>query len=465
MLLINDLSYTYPGEKTAAVSGASLHVHAGECVCLIGHSGCGKTTLLLLIKGLLHEGIVSGNIKYGDRFHPGEMSLAGLGLVFQNSETQLLCATVFDEVAFGPENLCLQPSEINARIYESLSAVNLLHFGNRNVERFSAGQKQRICIASVLSMRPDVILLDEPTSQLDRKGKKDLCAVLSNLKERGIAIIMAEHNIEPFSEIVDRYCLMEKGKIIRFLDSPPEKYPGAQQFRSAVDPATGNRARKDPIISADRISVSYPGSGTIIRDLSLTVMPGELIHILGENGSGKSTLLKTISGALQADSGSLRVRGKLSPKAGDLLGTVALLLQNPQRQLFEDTVFEEVAFTLKRLNHTKEDIDYRVKSALELCEATHLAARFPLTLSFGEQHRIALASVIAPEPKVLLLDEPCAGLDHDQRLRLLKILANLCREKGTAIVIASHDPIPAPDWPDRTLVMEGGTIVAGEASA
>jgi len=143
---------------------------------------------------------------------------------------------------------------------------------------------------------------------------------------------------------------------------------------------------------------------------------------------------------------------------GEQLGTVALLFQNPQRQLFEDTVADEVAFTLKRLKLPKEDIERRVQSALAVCEAAHLSGRLPLTLSFGEQHRVALASVIAPEPGLILLDEPFAGLDPTQRLRLLKILALLRKEKGTAIVIASHDPLPDMEWADRIVVMENGRI-------
>jgi energy-coupling factor transport system ATP-binding protein len=169
-----------------------------------------------------------------------------------------------------------------------------------------------------------------------------------------------------------------------------------------------------------------------------------------------------LAGALQPDAGALRVEETNFPKAGGLLGTVALLFQNPQRQLFEDTVYDEVAFTLKRLKLQQEEIDRRVKSALTACEATHLTDRLPLTLSFGEQHRVALASVIAPDPKLLLLDEPFAGLDPAQRLRLLKILSSIRADRGTAVVIASHDPLPDPDWADRTLVMENGRIVCGE---
>jgi energy-coupling factor transporter ATP-binding protein EcfA2 len=462
MLHVNNLSYTYPGVENQAISNISLHLNSAECVCIAGHSGCGKSTLLMAMKGLLHDGALSGNITFGERDSSETVSLAALGLVFQNPESQLLCATVYDEVAFGPENLRLQPSEINRRIVEALAAVGLLEFGNRNVERFSAGQKQRLSIASVLSMHPDVILLDEPTSQLDRKGKQDLCAVLRHLKNQGMAIIIAEHNIEPFLELIDRYYLMDCGTIIEVLETPPENYRYGQHKEFAEGRIHTATHPCDPLVSAEGLCVSYPGSGSIIQDLSLNIMAGELVHIFGENGSGKSTLLKAFAGSLRPDSGNLRVEGTHFPRAGGLLGTVALLFQNPQRQLFEDTVYDEVAFSLKRLELPQEEIDRRVKSALVACEADHLTNRLPLTLSFGEQHRVALASVIAPDPRVLLLDEPFAGLDPAQRLRLLRILSSLRANRGTAVVIASHDPLPDPDWADRTLIMEAGRILYGK---
>jgi energy-coupling factor transporter ATP-binding protein EcfA2 len=462
MLQVNNLSYTYPGLEKPALSNISLHLNLAECVCIAGHSGCGKSTLLLAIKGLLQDGVLTGNITFGTRDSSEKLSLAALGLVFQNPESQLLCATVFDEVAFGPENLCLPTPEINRRIVEALTAVGLLKFGNRNVERFSAGQKQRLSIASVLSMHPDVILLDEPTSQLDRKGKQDLCAVLRYLKNQGMAIIIAEHNIEPFLELVDRFYLMDSGTISEVLDTPPDKYRYGHRKGFANGRVHRATPTCDPVVSAEGLCVSYPGSGTIIQDLSLTIMDGELVHIFGENGCGKSTLLKALAGSLRPDSGDLRVEGTTFPKAGGLLGSVALLFQNPQRQLFEDTVYDEVAFSLKRLELPQEEIDLRVKSALDACEADHLIDRLPLTLSFGEQHRVALASVIAPDPRVLLLDEPFAGLDPAQRLRLLRILSSLRSDRGAAVVIASHDPLPDPDWADRTLVMEAGRIVCGK---
>lgn len=465
MLTVSDLTYTYPGEEHPALTDISFRIAAGECVCFSGHSGCGKTTLLLALKGLLPEGELDGAFRSGDTPLTREEILSRFGLVFQNAETQLLCSTVYDEVAFGPENLCTPPAEINQRIIESLAAVDLLEFGNRNVERFSAGQKQRLCIASVYSMRPRILLLDEPTSQLDRKGRNDLLNVLNRLKAQGISIIIAEHNIEPFIGIIDRYYLMSDGTITDITDQPPGQYRCSHLHASAQ--AHNNRiaTSADPVFSAENLVFSYPGSEPILNNVTLSVLQGELVHLHGENGCGKSTLLKTLAGAIQPDTGCLSVCGEKSPKAGELLGKVALLFQNPQRQLFEDTVGEEVAFTMKRLKLPSEEIEQRVLSALTVCEALHLKERLPLTLSFGEQHRVALASVIAPNPDLILLDEPFAGLDPTQRLRLLKILAQLREERKTTIVIASHDPLPDMEWADRVITMQNGRIAVPEETA
>ncbi|MRR57925.1 MAG: ABC transporter ATP-binding protein [Deltaproteobacteria bacterium] len=461
MLEVTGLTYTYTGERLPALEDISFKVAPGECVCFCGHSGCGKTTLLLALKGLLREGTMAGEVRCGDGRPSGDDILSGFGLVFQNAESQLLCSTVFDEVAFGAENLCIPPGEINLRIVEALTAVNLLEFGNRNVERFSAGQKQRLCIASVLSMHPGVLLLDEPTSQLDRKGRNDLLAVMRRLKGEGISIVIAEHNIEPFVGLIDRYYLMSGGTITDVLDQSPEQYRCEHLNGSADHHRHGTAITGTTVVAAENLSVSYPGSKNILTDVSLSVMKGELVHLHGENGCGKSTLLKTIAGAISPDSGKLRVEDREYPKMGELLGTVAILFQNPQRQLFEDTVADEVAFTLKRLKLSKEELECRVQTALADCEASHLSDRLPLTLSFGEQHRVALASVIAPDPALILLDEPFAGLDPTQRLRLLKILAKLRDERGTSIVIASHDPLPDMNWADRIVVMENGRIENG----
>ncbi len=457
MLKVSNLSYSYPEESAPALSGISLYAGAGECICITGHSGCGKTTLLLAIKGLLHEGTVTGTVSVEAPGDPTEANRDAVGIVFQNAEAQILCATVAEEIAFGPENLCVPPDEIRERIGRSMAAVNLKGFENRNVERLSAGQKHRLTIASVLSMNPGVLLLDEPTSQLDAAGKAELAQVLKELKQRGYVLLIAEHNLDPFTDIVDRYLLMDKGRVVQVSNQVPVNF---DQFKGNgyEKDFCGSNTGKQPAITADMLCLSYPDMGTVLRNISLSVPAGERIHLFGQNGSGKSSFLRCMAGVIKPDSGSIRVAGISLPGQTHLVGKVGFLFQNPQRQLFENTVYDEVAFSLKRLRLAPGEIRRHVMEALAVCEADHLSGRLPLSLSFGEQHRVALASVLAPQPAVLLLDEPFSGLDLGQRYRLLKILADLRGKYSTTVLIASHDPLPDPDWADRIITLETGTI-------
>ena len=460
MLVVKSLSYTYPGSGAPALSDVSLGARAGECVCITGPSGCGKTTLLLAMKGLLHAGTLQGEVAVDVPGASGEHLRTDVGLVFQNAESQILCSTVAEEVAFGPENLCVPPHEIRERIRGALEDVRLTGFESRNVERLSAGQKHRLAIASVLSMRPRVLLLDEPTSQLDATGKSELAAVLRHLKTLGYVLVIVEHNLEPFGELADRYLVMENGRILEVSDRIPPRYAQSRSPGAAPDaPRRAGAGRGDvPCVVAEDLCLSYPGVGEVLRGVGLAISRGERVHLHGQNGSGKSTLLACVAGAIEPDSGSIRVAGRKVTGRNGLFGTVGYLFQNPQRQLFENTVFEEVAFSLKRLRLPEPAVHRHVMDALEVCEASHLAARLPLSLSFGEQHRVALASVIAPRPAVLLLDEPFSGLDLAQRHRLLEILARWNEKESTTVLIASHDPLPARGWPDRVLTLEGGAL-------
>jgi energy-coupling factor transport system ATP-binding protein len=212
------------------------------------------------------------------------------------------------------------------------------------------------------------------------------------------------------------------------------------------------------VLAARGVEVTYPGVGPVLRGVDLEVAPDERLHVGGRNGGGKSTLLACLAGAIEPDAGTVEVAGRRVDRRASLVGTVGFLLQNPQRQLFEETVAAEVAFSLKRLRLAASEVERRVAQALDLCEAGHLARRLPLSLSFGEQHRVALASALAPGPRVLLLDEPFSGLDMAQRLRLLRILASLRERHGTAVVIASHDPVLDPAWPDRIVTLQEGRL-------
>lgn len=455
VLTIRSLAYTYPGASAPALTEVSCAVRPGECVCLTGNSGCGKTTLLLAIKGLLRGGTRAGSVDVAVPPNGDGWSVP-VGLVFQNPESQILCTTVEEEVAFGPENLCVPPAEIARRIRTSLRGVGLDGCEARHVERFSAGQKQRLTIASVLSTAPSLLLLDEPTSQLDGQGKRELCDLLGGLKRQGYTIMMTEHDPGPFSAIIDRYLFMEGGRIVgESATLPDQTAPPARPID--LRPTDGLAA-----VTATGLSLAYPETGAALTDVSFRVERGERIHLFGRNGTGKSTLLRCLAGLESPDSGTISMAGIDSPRPEMLPGKVGYLFQNPARQLFAESVEDEVAFTLRRLGHGRRETGQMVAEALALCGIAHLAERAPLTLSFGEQHRVALAAVVAPRPEVLLLDEPFAGLDMPHRLAFLAILAGMSERFGTTVIIASHDELPDEGWAHRTLMLNGGFLVEAE---
>jgi len=455
VLTINSLAYTYPGASTAALTDVSCSIGNGEFICLTGDSGCGKTTLLLAIKGLLRGGSYSEAITVA--VPPSEDGWSTpVGLVFQNAESQILCTTVAEEVAFGPENLCTPPEEIALRVRESLRAVGLDDCETRHVERFSAGQKQRLTIASTLSMKPGLLLLDEPTSQLDGKGKRDLCELLTGFKRQGYTIIMAEHDPRPFTGIIDRYLPIAGGRTGVSTAIMPDSERYEAKYSSKTEPAAV--AESHAVINVQEVCLSYKETGVALQQVSLVVMRGERIHLFGSNGAGKSSLLRCLTGLETPDSGTVELAGITDPHPEHLPGKVGVLFQNPSRQLFAESVYEEVAFTLRRMGASSQEIKRVVAEVLTLCGIGHLAERAPLTLSFGEQHRVALAAVVAPNPLVLLLDEPFAGLDFPQRLALLAILGEMPGRYGTTVVIASHDELPDQAWASRTLHLRGGHL-------
>lgn len=455
ILKIDGLNYSYPGTTAAALIDVSCAIRSGECVCLTGDSGCGKTTLLHAIKGLLRGGSYREAIKISVPTGDDGLSTP-IGFVFQNAESHILCSTAAEEVAFGPENLCVPPEEIALRTKSSLRAVGLAGYEARHVEQFSAGQKQRLTIASVLSMNPSLLLLDEPTSQLDSIGKKDLCELLAGFKNCGYTIIMAEHDPRPFITIIDRYLPIAGGVVGTATLTLPEAERYEQKTSATPQSVSANEA--SAAIDLRDVCLSYPETGAVLQQVNLNVMRGERIHLYGRNGAGKSSLLRCLTGLETPDSGTVELAGIANPRPHHLAGKVGIMFQNPSRHLFAESVYDEVAFTPERMIAPSLETARAVAEALSLCDISHLADRTPLTLSFGEQHRVALATVVAPRPEVLLLDEPFAGLDFPQRLALLNILAEMPGRYGTTIVIASHDELPDCSWADRTLILSGGQL-------
>ncbi len=343
----------------------------------------------------------------------------------------------------------------------ALRAVGLDGCETRHVERFSAGQKQRLTIASVLSMNPSLLLLDEPTSQLDSQGKQDLCELLTGFKRQGLYHNHGRARSAPLCNASSTaICPMAEGRIDAAATTVPE--PDRYAAKAAVIPQPAVADEAPVVIAVQGLCLSYPETGAALTEVNLKVRRGERVHLFGSNGAGKSSLLRCLAGLERPDSGTVELAGITNPRPEHLPGKVGVLFQNPSRQLFAESVHEEVAFSLRRLGYSRHETERVVAEALGLCGIGHLAERAPLTLSFGEQHRVALAAVVAPKPVVLLLDEPFAGLDFPQRLALLDILAEMPARYGTTVLIASHDELPDHNWADRTLNLNGGLL--GETS-
>ena len=451
-LEIRDYSYQYPGREAWALSHLSLSVKPGECICVSGPSGCGKSTLFLALKGLLKDGREKGVIRVGENNRR-----PSVGLVFQNAESHLLCTSVEDEVAFGPQNLGFSSREIETAVKKSLETVSLSGFDTRNVETLSAGQMHRLAIASVLSISPDILLLDEPTAQLDADGKSRLTELLSRLKAAGHTLLIADHELGSFEFLVDRFVFMDGGCLKGIDRQLPAEFSLFPPRRHGGMPSETGGTR-NPLLSVKGLFFSDDSGRTLFDDLNLSLYAGRLVFIYGQNGVGKSTLLKCMAGLIRPEVGSIEMAGARLPGLGKLFGKMGFLFQNPERQLFEDTVRDEVGFSLKRMGLSARDMETRIAEALEIFHVAHLKDHSPLTLSFGEQHRVALASVMAPRPEILMLDEPFAGLDFVRRKNILKILSRLRESRGTTVVIASHEFLPDETWADETFVLKEGRI-------
>ncbi len=443
-LCLIGFGYTWPGASRPGLAGVDLRVRPGECVWLGGASGAGKTTLLRAIAGVLPEaGCRSGRIhREGGR----------PALLFQNVETQLLCTTVGDEVAFGLELRGAPAHDRDRRVATALAALGLAEFRRRPVGDLSAGEKQRVILAALLALEPSLLLLDEPSSQLDEPGRRDLVASLRALKLRGHAILLADHVFAPYAELADRRISLKEGRLL------PAGGP-AEPMAAAGD--LPKLQRGDAALAIDRLRVRDAGGRELLRGVSLRVSPGERVHVYGANGSGKTTLLRAAAGLVQPAEGRVRMNGLRPNASARLAGRVGLLFQNPERNLFERSVQEEVAFALRRMRWPRRRIEARVEEVLDHCDLSRLRERSPLRLSFGEQHRVALASVLAPAPRVLLLDEPFAGLDLESRHRLLEVLAREQRRRQIAIVVASHDELPAVGWAHRRVKLANGELTHG----
>ena len=466
-----NVSYRYLESKDYAIKDVNLEIDKGEFVLITGRSGCGKSTLLKCLNGLIphsSQGEFKGDVivdGLNTKEHPIRVLAQKVGLVFQNPDEQIFSTKVINEVAFGCENLCLPREEILERVNWALEMVGMKEYINANTGELSGGQKQRIAIASVLALKPKIIALDEPLSQLDPKGVKEVLDVLKSLNREGYTIVLVEHRIHEVYNIVDRIVVMDNGKII--LDDEPEKVINNDLLRRLelrlpnmkLKPVEINPSR-EKVIEVRNVFFSYSKKKGeyVLKDINFDAYRGEIIAIIGNNGSGKTTFLQLIAGILKPTKGDVIVLGRNTKRYDcyKLAGLVGIVFQNPSLMLFCDTVFDEVTFGLKNLKI--KDFEKIAKKWLSIMELLEYSDHHPQTLSGGQRLRCAAASIFSMNPEIILLDEPTSGLDFMHIKKLMNVCIDLAK-MGKTIIFVTHDLEVALNYSNRIVGMKNGKIV------
>ena len=426
----------------------------------MGASGAGKSTLLQALAGLLDSSA-------GDR--EGELSVRGdAGLVLQDPETQLVMARAGDDVAFGLENHCVPTTEIWPRVHRVLADVRFPYSEDRATAALSGGEKQRLAIAGILALRPRVLLLDEPTANLDPDGARAVRDVIARVAERrDVAMVIVEHRVADVLPLVDRVIVIEAGAGV-VADGPPDEVfaregerlkrlgvwvPGAAP---AAPPRRTTRGR-EAIVARD-LTYLYPrGEARALDGVSATMRRGSALAITGPNGSGKSTLAMLLAGLLRPDRGEVRAFGedpsRLSAPA--LVRRIGTVFQDPEHQLVAARVDDELRVGPNAIGVAQDEIERRVGELLERLDLAKVARANPFTLSGGEKRRLSVGTALATAPGALVLDEPTFGQDRRTFAELLALLAEY-RDGGGAIAFASHDELFVDAFADERLRLEGG---------
>jgi energy-coupling factor transport system ATP-binding protein len=442
------VTYRYPGAASPSLGGLDLEIQPGLTL-VVGSSGGGKSTLLRLFNGLVpqfHGGRISGSARV-DGFDPLRTPIPRLaqsvGLVFQDVETQSVYGTVEREVAFGLENAAMPRARMHDRVEETLAGLSIGHLRGRRLTTLSGGERQRVQLAGVLALRPRIVALDEPTSQLDPEGAEAVLAACRGLARDERAVVVAEHRLETLLPAADRLLLVEGGRVSATTrEALGRSAPtGPRRFAAGVEIAWEMRD-----VTA---GPAGPRGPAVLDGVSLAGGAGEVVVVTGPNGSGKTTLLRTLAGLLPPLAGTVR-----RPK-----GRTAYLPQNPGALLHLPTVRAEVELTLRRTG-----ADGSADAMLAAFGLSGLHDRYPRDLSSGERQRAALAATLAGSPSLVLLDEPTRGMDAAARRSLAAAVRSLT-DGGSAVVLATHDTELAAELADRTISLRDGRAVEVVAAA
>ena len=454
MIHIQNVSFTYEQADTPSLKNINLSVKTGECVLLCGKSGCGKTTLIRLLCGMLpdfYNGAFTGSVsvKGIDPVTAPMYEIAKtVGTVFQNPRTQFYTVNTTSEIAFGCENFGMEPKLIQDRVYETADALHINSLLDRNIFQLSGGEKQKIAFASIYAVNPDIYVLDEPSSNLDNHAINELQSMLQFLKSHGKTIVIAEHRIRYLKELADRAVYMKEGQIEKeYTMQELDSMSIAERMETGIRPVSLG-GFSSIIKEQSESSGDIGGSASIqMKDVcfsytkykgqpSLTIPEacfpaGTVIAVTGNNGAGKSTLVSVVGGLLKNKKGTIRINGNIQ-SAKERLFVSYMVMQEVNHQLFTDSVKEEIVLGVKNPD------ERALNAVLTKMDIERLKDRHPMTLSGGQKQRVAIAAAVFCKKKILIFDEPTSGLDFFHMMQTAELIKTL-KADDTYIFVITHD--------------------------
>ncbi len=513
---MKNVAYSYPNSEEQTLKQIDFEAPQGKFTVVMGKTGAGKTTSLLCLNGIipqLHEGELTGDIEVAgldvSKYRIQTLSKY-LGIVMQDTATQVFGSTVEEDIAFGPRNYLVPREEIYRRIQMSLQRVRMEGYEKRQTSQLSGGEKQRLAIAGILAMQPGIIVLDEPTSELDPLGREEIYTTINDLnKEQDTTIIAVEHSSQEVCEKAEKIIIINEGRTVwsgdpkeffkdekLVLDNGIKPLPVSKigwnlykenliekndiplnveqahklictligdkkiNYKSKKGSSSESYNDAETIISIRNLSHVYENGKKALNDINLDIKRGEFVAIIGQNGAGKTTLAKHLNQILMPTTGSVSLEGEdiHNKNSIELTKMIGYVFQDPDNQIFSNTVYKELEFGLKNINLDEEECKKRINQALELTGLVGKENEHPFSLGKGERQMIAVASILVMQPGILVVDEPTTGQDWAGINRMMS-LVDVLHKNGTTIVMITHDMDIVSKYATRTIAMKAGSVV------